>query len=191
MLPIRLCSLDRVVETVGDEWGAFAFFLVPPGTYDLVTGGGLWNPVIIKGVEVKGDKPTELTVDVNAFQASPCSRDTTNDCQAVTYAVEYGPRSVRKQAAIEGKAIDRDLWGGVLWGASIRVFRQGETTPLYNLKSNSKGRFQLNLEPGIYRLKMTRNGSQDVVIPDFLVPLENVTKIVMYTARPGAIVVCR
>jgi len=192
MLPIMLCSLDRVVETLADQWGAFAFFFVPPGIYDLVAGGRIWKTVTIKNVEVKGGKPAALTVDLNAFQASPCSRDTIDYCQAATYAVEYGPRSERKMAEIIGQAIkdDSSYWKQ-LWGASIRIFRQGETAPLYELKSDSKGRFQLNLEPGIYSLKMTRNGSQDVVIPDFLVPRENITKVTMHTQAPGAVFACQ
>jgi hypothetical protein len=199
MLPIRLCSLDRVIQTVGDKWGAFAFFFVPQGNYDLVAGGHLWKTATMKGVEVHPDETTQVTVDatqatvdVNAVRDSPCSRDTSNYCQAATYIVEYEPPSPRKIAVIEGQVTNDESKGGKgLPNALISIFRTGETNPLYTLRSDKQGRFQLSLEPGTYRLTMSRKGSQDVAIPDFLVPLENVTKIAMHTRRPGAIVLCQ
>lgn len=45
ILQIRLCSMDRVIQTQSDQRGAFRFENVPPGEYEVETGGKTWETI--------------------------------------------------------------------------------------------------------------------------------------------------
>lgn len=74
--------------------------------------------------------------------------------------------------------------------AHILIFKPGQTNPLYSLSTDKHGLFEENLPPGEDDLLMSHKGLQDVKISDFLVPLENETKLTIKTSRTGAIAVC-
>ena len=194
ILSVRLCSLSRVLQTESDKRGTFILTDVPTGRYDLEAGGRGWKVFTIKGIEIENEKVKSVTVEMNDEGAkdSVCLLDGVAPCKPTEFTIQYGQPSSRKSAIILGKAINLESRGQKgLAKAKINISRSGETNPSHTAVSDKHGRFQIDLVPGVYDLIMSREGFQDVKIPDFLVPLENETSIELRTRRIGAIVLCQ
>lgn len=116
----------------------------------------------------------------------------TSGCTPTEFAVEYGPLMTKKLASISGEVRNLETRGQKgLAKANITISRVGQKSTLYSLSTNKRGRFQIELQPGVYDLLMSYKGLQDVKIPHFLVPRGNEVDITIKTRRIGAIVVCQ
>src|SRR6476660_2341492 len=74
---VRLCSLERILQTETDRAGIFRFVDVPPGTYDVMARGKGWLPRVLKGLELKGVREEPVEIDMamgNAGEMPACFR---------------------------------------------------------------------------------------------------------------------
>lgn len=191
---VRLCSTSRVLQTLANKNGAFTFLNVPAGKYDVDAGGRGWAVYSTIGIEVHSGTVSSVAVDMsgNGKVSTACFPDAVKPCRPTEFEIEYGQLMVRKLALVSGEVRNWQSRGQKpLPKAHISIFKHGEADPLYSFSTGKDGRFGADLQPGIYGLVMSRTGFQDVKIPDFLVPLENETKVTIRTARIGAIVVCQ
>ena len=196
VLPVRLCSLDRVLQTPADKLGNYTFANVPPGIYDVETGGYPLVVFVVKGIRIESQNAQRVVIendDNDGAITTACFPDANEPCLPKRFDITYRPPSPpRTSALLSGQVINWDsrLQKGRISKALVTLAKPGETTPRYTAISDAKGRFQIFPQPGIYRLTMLRKGFLDVKIPEFLIPLENETGINIKTSRNGAVVPC-
>jgi hypothetical protein len=201
-LPVRPCSIDRVLQTQSDQFGVFRFLNVPPGIYELETAGQVRPPRTIKGIEIKaGDtQPIDFRLDLNnpqiaRMEGADCFRDSrppsVMDCDPTSFRIEYQPRGAQASPLISGQVTDWDNKKSKgLANAAISLTNVADPAIHYSAISNKHGGFQFDPPPGIYNLAASLQGFHDVQIAGILVPRENVTQIEVLTSNQRAIQVC-
>jgi hypothetical protein len=201
-LPVRMCSIDRVLQTQSDQFGVFRFLNVPPGIYELETAGQVRPPRTIKGIEITagGTQPIDFRLDLNdpqiaGMEGADCFRDTrppsVMDCDPTSFTIEYQPRGAQASALISGQVTDWDNKKSQgLANAAVSLTNVADPAIHYSAISNKRGGFQFDPPAGIYNLAASLVGFHDVQIARFLVPRENATQIKVLTTNQRAIHLC-
>ena len=175
-LPVRMCSIDRVLQTQSDQFGVFRFLNVPPGIYELETAGQVQPPRTIKGIEITagGTQPIDFRVDLNdpqiaRMEGADCFRDTrppsVMDCDPTSFTIEYQPRGAQASALISGQVTDWDNKKSK--GLANAAFLSPTSPILQSVTRQSPtkhGGFQFDPSPGIYNLAASLVGFHDVQI---------------------------
>jgi Carboxypeptidase regulatory-like domain len=192
---VRLCSLERIIETQTDRAGVFRFVDVPPGRYDVMAAGKGWLPRVLKGMELNQtqDEPVEIDMVIGDWQEMPaCFRYDAQDCSPTTFHVKYDDPMHRKSGLVLGvvtAAASKGRGKGIS-AAKVTLFRVGDREPLASKVADKKGRFEFEVQPGIYELTVFRKGFQDVRVKEFLAPRENITRVAIETLRVGWVQAC-
>jgi len=208
LLPVRLCSLDRILQTQSDPLGAFLFANVPPGVYELSTGRQVVPARSIKGIEIKAgngepvtQRPVTLNMDIDdpkisTIAGSDCFRDTPPprlmDCEPFSFQIEYGPWSERHSASLSGQVTD---WNGKkskgLVKARVVLSNPDDAVLRYSALTDKHGLFQFVPPAGVYDLTVSVEGFHESKITRFLVPRENDTRITIRTDSERAVIICQ
>lgn len=191
---VRLCSLDRVIQTRTNLDGRFTFFDVPPGQYDLVAGGSGWPPSTDRNIHIGSANVGYLELTLNPVSAlvSDCLVIQPT-CATTYYSIDYDdpiPQSTSLLIGVVNATRRKHIVG--LSKATINLSKAGNNQVLLDSTITDKhGRFRFHLSPGRYELKISRKGFLDVTVKEFLVPLQNPTSVTVFTARLGAISICQ
>jgi hypothetical protein len=192
---VRLCSLERILQTETDRTGIFRFVDVPPGTYDVMAAGKGWLPRVLKGVELKGVREEPVEIDMamgDAGEMPACFRYDAQDCSNTKFYVDYDVPHQQKVGLIRGLVTaptSRRKERGVS-AAKATLFRAGTKEPLSSKIADKTGQFIFEVQPGIYELIVSRKGFQEACVKQFLVPRENTTNVTVKTARVGWVQLC-
>ena len=186
---IRLCSVDRVLQSKVDKRGHFTFLDVPPDTYQLTetlnwggskvkTGTALTTVVAI---EWRG------APDGNSFtgEERACLVDPTPRCGVYAVKVEYGERRAQASALILGLIENTDGKRLKLAGAKVLLTNARDHAERYSAVSDNDGHFRFAPPAGVYVMSMSVRGFARVAVPDFLVPQENDTIVTLQTSAVG------
>ena len=192
---VRLCSLERVVETQTDQAGVFRFVDVPPDTYDVMAAGKAWMPRGLKGIQLKRrqNEPVEIDVVLGDWQGMPaCFRYDAQDCSPTKFYVGYDAPAHQKSGMVLGVVTVSSTKGRnkAISAAKVTLFRVGDKQPLAVKVTDKKGQFDFEIQPGIYELAVSHKGLQDARVKEFLVSRENITRVRVETLRVGWIQGC-
>jgi hypothetical protein len=154
---VRLCSLERVIETQTDQAGVFRFVDVPPDTYDVMAAGKAWMPRVLKGIELKRTQrePVEIDMVMGDWQGMPaCFRYDAQDCSPTKFYVGYDAPARQKSGMVLGVVTVSSTKGRskAIPAAKVTLFRVGDKQPLAVKVTDKKGQFDFEIQPGIYEL---------------------------------------
>jgi hypothetical protein len=196
-LAVRLCSVDRVLQTQSDSDGEFTFPNVPSGIYDLAVR--VVPPSTIRGIEIKAGatKPLNLRMDIDQSQGmgkndSDCFRDTPApmNCDPTSFSIDYQQRDSPGSPLITGRVADWDHKRKGLAKTAISLTSVADPAVHYSAISDKHGAFQFAPPPGVYTLAVSLEGFHDLQIAGFLVPRENATRINVLTTNQHAVHLC-
>lgn len=162
---VRLCSLERVIETKTGQAGVFRFFDVPPDTYDVMAAGKAWVPRVLKGIELKGThiEPVEIDMVIGDWQGMPaCFRYDAQDCSPTKFYVGYDTPAHQKSGMVLGVVTVSWTKGRSkpISAATVTLFRVGDKQPLAVNVTDKKGsstlRFSLEFTSCPYLTKVSK-----------------------------------
>lgn len=199
---VTLCSEERIYRTSVNEKGEFIIKAVLSGSYDLVVRRkDLLSPELVRTLHLSTDESvTGIEALVQGVgKPSPCDVSTENHNLLRDYSVDYEPPATTRQAPlVRGRVLKyvTDSAGVFrrfepLTRADISMSKGDGGVSVLRTKSDRHGSFSFRLEPGRYQLRMRKKGYQEIGVPEFVVPRENVTVIEMKAATANSFTVDR
>lgn len=178
---VTVISPERVIQNKTDSNGKFEFVDLGAGTYDLEISAPGFMRKLIEALEIKGKaaKPLEVSLNVGSTGEN-CIRRPESSYEETT----------SEKASLVGKVRDYESATPIAQ-AQLALSKAGETETLATQLSNKAGEFKfVDLEPGKYFLKATREGYQEVAEIKLWVTRENRTRLAIEMYEKGRMYVC-
>lgn len=175
---VTLHSPNRVLQTRSDQTGQFEFANLPPDTYDLETNHPGFKRKIIEAIRItdKTGERLSIILDIGTIECD------------MGDSVSYEKDLTQSGRKVEGRVLDSKRRR--LRRAMVQLLNLG-TQAQTSERSGVKGEFVFaDLEPGRYRLKLSRAGYHDRGTESFWITRENQTRITVAMLRLGLITVC-